>query len=191
MGSGPLGSQLSIATLYPYTNRSDQVARLVVAARDPNTNDKRDPGCFWLNKSARKMFVLSGYLSGVPEWEEFIPTDPNYIHGDVVTTDATPTDIIIFEVGQVEAVTLTGRVAGVESAATGGVGGTFSISAYSDGSSLTLVGSPDVSCDAGGSLAGASFDVSVSGTDILVQVTGVSGKTVDWSADCGYTAAPV
>jgi len=43
---------------------------MIQAARDPGANDKLPVGYFWLNTSSQVLFILAGFTSGVPQWQE-------------------------------------------------------------------------------------------------------------------------
>jgi hypothetical protein len=73
------------------------------------------------------------------------------------------------------------QIAGIESTPLG-VGGELSGTVFRGGGAPSVLGVPDKVVRASAALAACAFNVSVSGNNLIVTVTGVAGKTIEWYA---------
>lgn len=98
----------------------------------------------------------------------------------VQTTDATPTALFTLAVDEGQCVTIDGLIAASKADFSAGIGGdVFGTARRAAAGSLTLIGSP-VSSFSEDSAGSPSFDVAVSGNDLLIQVTGEAATVYNW-----------
>lgn len=114
-------------------------------------------------------------ITTVPE-SSFQPAD---LVSTVTTVDATPTTLATISIPSNTAVTLNGNIVSRNSTFTDSTGGFFNATAINNGGTVTLVGSPVVSVNA---TSTALFNVIVSGTNLIVKVTGIAATTYNWQA---------
>lgn len=109
--------------------------------------------------------------------------------GTTVTTttaDATPTALATIAVASNTAVTINGTITARNTTGTinNVTGGRFTCSAINTAGTLTLAATPDTTVQ---STSSATFNVVVSGTNLVVQVTGIAATAYSWSTT--YTAS--
>ncbi len=97
------------------------------------------------------------------------------------TTDATPSALISYSTTSNSLVTISGTISAPNSAYTGGIGGRFEASLLNTAGTLSLLGTPVI--EQFGTLSTQTFNVITSGTNIVVQVTGVAATTINWKAE--------
>lgn len=108
-----------------------------------------------------------------------------YTISTVQTTDATPTTLFSFTLGEDEAITVDAKIMGAVSDYSAGIGGTLYGVARKDGAAAAVrIGaqanfSEDVAGD-------PSYDVTVSGNDVRITVTGVAATTINWRAQVSF-----
>jgi len=95
----------------------------------------------------------------------------------VQTTDATPTALSTIAIATDTAATINASIIGQSADNSDVTGGTVSAVVKNDGGTLTIVGTslPIVNADSTG-----TFDIVVSGTNALIQVTGIAATTINW-----------
>lgn len=121
-------------------------------------------------------YVLTSDASGNASWEVLPPSETVVT---VQTSDAAATTLASVAVGTNSVVTISGRIAAANAAYTDSTGGEFSAVVMRAGAGASLTGSPYVVVDATSS---ASFNVVLSGNDLIVQVTGIAATTYNWKA---------
>ncbi len=110
----------------------------------------------------------------------------NRISGSVTTTNATPTTIASFSLGAVAAVfTFDIQIACFNATDVNGDGYFISGSARTDGATATLCGTPDkiVNEEVADT---ADANMVVSGNSVIIQATGIVGKTHRWRVLATY-----
>ena len=117
----------------------------------------------------------------------FSQTADAYTISTVQTTDATA-DVTLFTItlAEDEAITINATIAAAIDDYSGAIGGTVSGSARRPAAgAATLISSPNATIydDIG---ATADFDITVSGNDVRVSVTGVAATTINWRAQLHY-----
>lgn len=93
------------------------------------------------------------------------------------TANATPTAAATIAVASNTSVTITGSLIGKNDAHNDSTGGRFMAVAMNNGGTLTLLGAPEIACDR---TSTGSFDIVLSGTNLIVQVTGIA-QNYSWS----------
>ena len=112
----------------------------------------------------------------------------NRATGAISTIDATPTTIITFSLGATPAVfILDGFISGLNNTVTSGAGYFFSASARTDGATATAIGVEFTSEFEEAGMAASDVDVTVSGNNLIVQVTGIAANAIDWLAQFTYS----
>jgi hypothetical protein len=98
----------------------------------------------------------------------------------VATTDATPTTLATIAIASNTAVTINGIVAARNSSGTinNTTGGRFTCTAVNTAGTVALAATPDVTVQA---TSTGTFNVVVSGTNLIVQVTGIAATPYTWS----------
>lgn len=98
----------------------------------------------------------------------------------VSTTDATPTTLATIAVPTGNAITISGIVVARNTTSTinNATGGRFTATAINTAGTVTLAGPTDVLVSA---TSTGTFDVIVSGTNLVVQVTGIAATAYNWS----------
>lgn len=96
----------------------------------------------------------------------------------VQTTDATPTTISTIAIASDSAVNISAFVSGASADFSDVTGGSVQATVRNDSGTLTIVGTslPIVNASTTG-----TFDITVSGTNALVQVTGLAATTYNWT----------
>lgn len=111
----------------------------------------------------------------------------NRISGTVTTLDATPTTLTTFSLGSTPGVyNFDIQVAGYDLTDTAGVGYFISGSVRTTGAAAILVGTPDKITNEEAATIGCDANLVVSGNNAIVQVKGISGKTIDWKSLSQY-----
>lgn len=103
--------------------------------------------------------------------------------GTLQTTNATPGNLLTIAIPTGGVVVLDGYVVSRIGTITSGAGYTFQATYKNNAGTVTLIGAaltPLVAEDAG--LAAASIALVISGTNVLVQVTGIAATTIEWAS---------
>lgn len=112
----------------------------------------------------------------------------NRLQGTASITENVTGDVITFDLGSSAAVyRFEFRVTGRDTGNGDGVGYSVWASARTDGIASTIIQSPNIDADEDISLIAALIDVVASGNDIILQPTGVTGRTISYSAIGLYT----
>lgn len=122
--------------------------------------------------------------------EIFRPTPGNIWRGtyserfivNIQTTDATPTTLLAIPLLDPETVAVFGEVIAFDATFNGALSGPVNGSARRNGGAAVFVADQSSPAQEG-TLGAASFQCAVSGNDLIVQVTGLVGVTINWSAD--------
>jgi len=110
----------------------------------------------------------------------------NRITGSVTTTDATPTTIASFSLGATPAVFVFDiQISSFNLTDVNGDGYFISGSARTDGATATLCGTPDKIINEEVADA-ADANMIVSGNNVIIQATGIVGKTHHWRTVATY-----
>lgn len=104
-----------------------------------------------------------------------------FTNATVSTTDATPTTLATAAIASNTAVTFSGTVVGRNTSGSinNACGGRFNVVAVNTAGTVALAATQDVTVQSTGS---ATFNVVVSGTNLIVQVTGIAATNYNWSA---------
>lgn len=106
--------------------------------------------------------------------------NPINLSATVSTTDATPTTLATVAISSNTAVTINGILVARNTSGTinNTCGGRFTCTAVNTAGTVALAATPDVTVQ---STSTATFNVVVSGTNLVVQVTGIAATAYDWS----------
>jgi len=114
----------------------------------------------------------------------------NRLTGTATVVGATTGDIITFALGASAAVyRFTFIVSGRDTAGANvgtGLGYTVDASARTDGSTSTIISTPDIDADEDTVLSAALMAVVASGNNVIVRATGVAGETISYRAVGSY-----
>jgi len=110
----------------------------------------------------------------------------NRVTGSLTTTNATPTAIATFSLGATPAVfTFDVQIASFNTTDINGDGYFISGSARTDGATATLCGTPDKIVNEE-VVDTADANMVVSGNNVVIQATGIAGKTHHWRTVATY-----
>lgn len=114
-------------------------------------------------------------------------SDDDLVQGDVTTHNAVPTPCIIFPLGSNPGTyVVDGRITGYNVTDNSGVSYFFSAGARTTGAVAILLGTSSGASYEEATSAAASFSVTVLGNNLLINSTGIAGKTINWSAEFEY-----
>lgn len=107
----------------------------------------------------------------------------NRLTGTGSSANAAVTDLITFPLqGTAGVYRFEFKIAGRDTGTGDGVGYTMFASARTTGTAATVIATPFLDNDEDASLIMGSVDFVASGNDVIVQVTGVTGQTISYSA---------
>lgn len=101
------------------------------------------------------------------------------------TTDASVVTLATIAIPSNQAVTLEGTMVARNSTFTDCTGGFFNATAINSSGVVTLIGTPVVAVNASST---ASFNVSVSGTNMILSVSGIAATSYSWKATYSTTS---
>lgn len=103
------------------------------------------------------------------------------------TTDATPTVILTFPLSATPGVYyLEGDLVAFDITDTSGAAYSFSSAVRSTGAAATEIGTEFKDLFEEPSISAADFSISASGNNVIVTVTGIAAKTIDWNCFLMY-----
>lgn len=130
--------------------------------------------------------ITKGGVVGTGTSNEVDVVLTNRIVGSVTTTDATPTTIASFSLGATPAVfTFDVQIACFNLTDINGDGYFISGTARTDGATATLCGTPDKIVNEE-VVDTADANMVVSGNSVIIQATGIAGKTHHWKTITTY-----
>lgn len=107
----------------------------------------------------------------------------NRLKGTVTTIDATPTTIITFALGATPGVyTFNGDFTAFDVTDTAGASYSVVSGIRTTGAAAIEIGTQFDTNFEEAAMAAADVDVTVSGNNVIFQVTGIAAKTIDWDA---------
>lgn len=122
--------------------------------------------------------VLTSDGSGNATWQAV--SGGGLLTAQVQTTNATPTTLISIPMIFNSVRTISGSIcAATNSTYADSIGGTFTVTALSTSGTAVIVGSPIIFVNATNA---ATFNAVISGSNLLIQVTGVAATTINWEA---------
>lgn len=107
--------------------------------------------------------------------------DTSKVYATVTTVDATPTALYTFPLANNEAVTLNANIIAADTAFGNGASGTVVVGALRAGGGSTLIGIPTISI-ADNFAPPIAVNALISGTNLIIEVTGIAATTIDWVA---------
>jgi len=111
----------------------------------------------------------------------------NRITGTVTTVDATPTTMIIVGLGATPGTYLAfGDLTAYNVTDSAGASYTFEGAAVTTGAAGTEIGQEVRNLFEQAAMAATDFSFTVSGNNAVITVTGIAGKTIDWSCLFNY-----
>lgn len=112
----------------------------------------------------------------------------NRLFGAISTMDATPTPIITFPLGATPAVfTIDGFISGMNNTVVSGASYFFTAGVRTDGAAATAIGVEFTSEFEEAGMAASDVNVTVSGNNLIVEVTGIAATAIDWLSQCTYS----
>lgn len=112
----------------------------------------------------------------------------NRLQGTTTTVGAVNGNTVTFALGATPGTyAIEARIAGFESTTPAGVGYSLFGSVRTDGATATIVGTVDRINNEEAALVAASATMVASGNNLIIQVLGVVGLTINWSTVALYT----
>ena len=112
----------------------------------------------------------------------------NRISNTVTTTDATPTNLSVNGLGaSANVYNFEVNVAAYNTTDATGAGFSVFGTIRTDGAAATLINTSDVIKNTEGTMSGTDVSLSVSGNNVLIIVTGLAAKTINWKGITTYT----
>jgi len=112
----------------------------------------------------------------------------NRVTGQITTTDAVVTAILTLAAGVTPAAFIidNGNICGFNSTDGGGGAYFFTAGVTTDGTTATELGSEFPTEFEDAAMAASDISFTVSGNNIIIQVQGIAGKTINWNASFTY-----
>jgi hypothetical protein len=134
--------------------------------------------------------ILSGVgidVVGDPITHTLTISDDDLVQGNVTTNNAVATDCIVFPLGVVAGTyVLDGRITAFNTTDVSGGSYFFSAGVRTTGAAGIIIGTSFGAAFEEVSMAPADFDIIVSGNNLVIQVIGIAGKTINWSTEFEY-----
>lgn len=112
----------------------------------------------------------------------------NRLQGNTTTVGAVTGNVVTFALGATPGTyAVEARISGFESITPAGVGYSLFGSIRTTGAAATIVGTVDRINNEEAALVAATATMIASGNNLIIQVTGVAGLTINWSAVALYT----
>lgn len=112
----------------------------------------------------------------------------NRLSNSVTTTDDTPTTINSLDMGGTAATyIIEGRMAAFESTTPAGAGYTYTVVFRTDGVAGTEISGEFTSIFEEAALVNCDIEATVSGNNIVINVEGLAGTTINWKSEFLYT----
>jgi hypothetical protein len=111
----------------------------------------------------------------------------NRVQGFISTNDATPNNIITFPLGATPGVySFQGSIEAFDTTDTAGGAYTFTAAVRTTGAAAIQIGTEIKDVFEEAAMSTADFDITVSGNNLIVQVTGIAATAIDWRALVTY-----
>lgn len=111
----------------------------------------------------------------------------NRATNSVVTSDATPTTTLTFSLGATPGVFfIEGDVVAFNTTDTAGAAYSFTTGARTTGAAATEIATQFEDIFEEAAMATADIDVTVSANNVIITVTGIAGKTINWNSFLTY-----
>lgn len=178
--AGSLGAKASSISCNGtiFFNSSSASSTLNIIDTDFNKSFSNSGTNFILQSS----FVFGEYFRGLSS-ATFHGTYTKRNMSTVQTTNATATTIATIPILTSESVQVLSQINGFNSAFTAMAAGTLTFAARNTAGAVTVVGTPISVPFIDAALVGSSFTAVASGTNVLIQVTGIAATTINWSSD--------
>lgn len=111
------------------------------------------------------------------------------IVGTGTTVGATTADLITLTPTDLKSFSIQALVSGYDTANDQTYGGEL-LGVGRKNATVTIVGTPDKTAEADTALSAGSYDLIASGGNLIIRVTGVAGRTIDWGARLNYVSSP-
>jgi hypothetical protein len=111
----------------------------------------------------------------------------NRIQAKITTNNNTPTTITTFNLGTTPGVyTFDINIAAFDVTDSLGIGYSIFGTTRTDGTTAVICGTPDKIVNEEAGTSAADANIVVSGNDVIIQVTGLTGKTINWNSISTY-----
>lgn len=139
------------------------------------------------NENNNNGVISKGGVVGTGTSNEVDVVLTNRVSGSVTTADATVTAVTTFSLGATPGVyNFDIQIAGYDLTDVAGCGYFISGSVRTTGAAAVLVGTPDKITNEEASTIGCDANLTVSGNNAVVTVTGIAGKSIDWRSLSQY-----
>lgn len=113
-------------------------------------------------------------------------SDPLPFADTATTTDATPTTITTLALTAAGTYSIEAKIAAYNTTDGTGAGYKIFTTAVSDGATAIKLGTEDKITNEQSGMTACDVSVTTSGANVLIQVTGIAGKTINWSCVGSY-----
>lgn len=167
--SGPVPP--SVATSYTTNNGTAVPLANVLLIKAKESSENNDNG-----------IIAKGGVVGTGTSNEVDIVLTNRVTATVTTNDATPTTLLSFSLGSTPGTIIAeGDITAYNLTDLAGASYTFVGAAVTTGVVGTEIGVENKNVFEQPAMMAADFSLSVSGNNALIVVTGIAGKTIDWS----------
>ncbi len=162
----------SVATSYVTDNGTAVPAANVLIVHGTDSTENNSSG-----------IIAKGGVVGTGTSNEVDIVLTNRVKGDVTTSDATPTIIISFALGATPGVyTFSGDITAYDSTDVAGASYGVVAGFRTTGAVAIEIGTQFSTNFEEPAMATSNIATSVSGNNVLIEVIGIAGKTIDWDA---------
>ena len=176
-------------SINPFTKRLDAFEQDQPGSSDIETLTGNSGGLIHPNATAN-ISILGGVgvnVVGDPLTHTLTITDDDLVQGNITTSDDTPTTCISFPMGAIPGTyILSGRLAAFNATDVAGAGYWFSGAYRTTGAAGTEINTQIGNEFEEAAMATADWDLLCTGNNIIVQVTGILAKDIDWAAEFEY-----
>lgn len=131
--------------------------------------------------------ITKGGVAGTGTQNEVDIVLTNRQTAQVGTPDATPLTILTFALGATPGIFyIRGDIVAFDVTDSAGAAYDFTIGARTDGATATIIATSTKDIFEEAAMAAADFSISASANNIVIQVTGILGKNIDWNCVITY-----
>lgn len=165
----------------------------VVSTRAPATNDLKEIGSLWVNKSTNAASILTKIVSNTATWTEFTDQEGDFLEYEATTYDQNPIILFGFDIPPSSAITVYCTLSGARADYSAAVAGFFEHGARRQGGAAAVetgAGAFQFNEDAGGLNPPDALFV-VAANAIALAVNGEVGVQWNWKAQVTITTLPL
>lgn len=140
--------------------------------------------------ASHNIFITAGpgvFTLGTPGTNTLEIGRAAFVTGTVTTTNATPTTVLSFDMGSIAGVyTIRGSVSAFDKTDVAGASFFYTAGCRTTGAAGTLISVNMVADSKEVAMTNSTYSVTVTSNHIVIAVTGLLSKTIDWTAEFEY-----